>query len=239
MKLGNWVPISKAFTKYLPKGRPYTEIEAAFSVEVDYDNANEVTVLGYAELWQWSRNRVRLFLKRMSIKITYPENTHKKQNQKGQISIQIMDRKGAQKGQIRIINSKDLQGQKDRKRTDKGQIRDRCRTTTSYPNPNPKKNNTSFRFAEWWDVYPKKVEKKKCLAKWKSRGLDKLADMLIADVKKRRKSKKWQNGFIPNPLTYINGDRWEDELDEPNRSIKLQTTEEQDLARWKGIQNKK
>lgn len=230
MKHGNWVPISKAFTKHLPKGRPYTEIEAAFSLQVDYDNNNEVTVSGYAELWRWSRNRVRLFLEKMSIKIIYPENTQKKQNQKGQISIKMLDRKGAEKGQIRFINSKDLQDQKDRKKTDKGQKRDRYRTTTSYPNPDPnlKKNNTSFRFAEWWDVYPKKVAKKKCLAKWKSRGLDKSADMLITDVKKRLQSQKWQNGFIPDPLTYVNGDRWEDEIE----SSPISNAPESDLEKW-------
>ncbi len=43
-----------------------------------------------------------------------------------------------------------------------------------------------------------------------------MADMIIKDVKKRINTKKWQDGFIPNPLTYINGDRWEDEMDGGN-----------------------
>ena len=72
---------------------------------------------------------------------------------------------------------------------------------------------TPSRFAEWWSVYPKKNDKKKCLAKWKTRKLDAVADKLIADVKRRLNTQKWQEGYIPNPLTYINGDRWEDEIE--------------------------
>jgi len=66
----------------------------------------------------------------MGIIIEYPENTRKKQNQNGQIMIQITDRSRAESGQIRMINNKDLEAQADRKRTDKGQIKDRSRITT-------------------------------------------------------------------------------------------------------------
>ena len=73
---------------------------------------------------------------------------------------------------------------------------------------------SATRFREWWDVYPKKVGKKQCLAKWKARNLDAMADRLIADVKRRAAhDRKWLAGYIPNPLTYINGDRWEDEIE--------------------------
>ena len=71
------------------------------------------------------------------------------------------------------------------------------------------------RFDEWWSLYPKKSGKKAVLAKWKSRNLNSFAETLIADVKKRNMlDRKWIDGFAPNPLTYINGDRWEDEISE-------------------------
>jgi hypothetical protein len=100
--------------------------------------------------------------------------------------------------------------------------------TQSKPSPNPqlttpnkdkkvnkeKNKYNSLRFAEWWSVYPKKNGKKKCLVKWKARKLDAMADRLIADVERRTDSQKWKDGFIPNPLTYINGDLWEDEIED-------------------------
>ena len=69
------------------------------------------------------------------------------------------------------------------------------------------------RFEEWWAVYPKKVGKKPCRTKWKARKLDHIADALIADVQTRIESDdQWKRGFIPNPQTYLNQDRWEDEI---------------------------
>ena len=48
---------------------------------------------------------------------------------------------------------------------------------------------------------------------WKRRKLDGKADVLIADVRTRlSRDEKWKGGFIPNPTTYLNGDRWEDEM---------------------------
>jgi len=84
----------------------------------------------------------------------------------------------------------------------------------SYPDTpsNPPQGGTS-RFDAFWDVYPKKVGKKAARAKWKSRKLDRMADRIIADVKARSaRHRQWLEGFVPNPTTYINQDRWEDEI---------------------------
>ena len=148
MKYGNWVPISKAFTKHLPKDRPYTELEAAYSMQVDYDNHRSVTVSGYADLWQWSRNKVRNFLNRSGVSIAYPENTQEKRRQKGHITVQKRTLKGQEKdinwtkkGQIRFIDSKGLQNQKDINGTRKGHKKDIRRSTTNDPSIlNPKKD---------------------------------------------------------------------------------------------------
>jgi hypothetical protein len=142
MKHGNWIPISKAFMKELPKNRPYTRLEAALSLQLDHDAGNPVTINGYSSLWSWSRKKVRRFLKQMNVKIIYPENTQKIQNQKGQIRVQIRDRYDEKKGQIRLVDSKGLQDLRDRYDKKRGQIRDRSGDTTRDPNPNPK------------DIYP-------------------------------------------------------------------------------------
>jgi hypothetical protein len=72
------------------------------------------------------------------------------------------------------------------------------------------------RFDDFWAEYPKKVEKKKARALWEKRGLDALADRIIADLSQRKKQDaawiKDGGKYIPNPTTYINGDRWEDEI---------------------------
>ena len=144
MRHGHWIPLSKAFRHYLPKDRPYSKLEAAYSIQLDYDKSNAATISGYADLWQWSRKKVRNFLKQLSVELIYPGDTKKKQNQKGQIRVQIGDRSGTDKEQIRLIDSKDLQEQKNRKGTDKEQIRDRSGTTTRDPNPKPNPNSNKY-----------------------------------------------------------------------------------------------
>jgi len=140
LKNGNWIPISKALTKELPKNRPYSKMEAAYSLQIDFDNGSAATIKGYSALWDWSRNKVRRFLEEMGVDLKYPKSTVKIQNQKGQIMVQIRDRCWTDKGQIRLIDSKGLGKAKDRRGTDKGQIRDRSRTPTIDPKPKPKPN---------------------------------------------------------------------------------------------------
>ena len=71
-------------------------------------------------------------------------------------------------------------------------------------------------FDAWWAGYPKKVGKeaaRKAFAKVKAP-----LDTLVAAVEAQKKSEQWQkeNGrFIPNPATWLNQGRWEDELDTP------------------------
>jgi hypothetical protein len=69
------------------------------------------------------------------------------------------------------------------------------------------------RFEEFWKGYPKKRQKKTAKEIWRRKRLDKHADKLIKDVENRiRADKQWKDGFAPNPTTYLNQERWEDEL---------------------------
>lgn len=133
MIYGNWVAIHKGFTKHLPIDREYTKLEAMFSLSVDIDNKRSVSVSGYSKLWGWSRNKVNLFVKSIGVEFFYPESLGKKQNQRAEAKGQIRDRSWTDDGQIRYIVCKGLQSTKDRKRTDKGQIKD----STIDPDPNP------------------------------------------------------------------------------------------------------
>jgi phage replication O-like protein O len=64
-------------------------------------------------------------------------------------------------------------------------------------------------FDSFWSAYPTKVEKKKSLAAWK-KAKPNITEVLAA-LAWQVKSKKWIDGFIPNPTTYLNGERWNDE----------------------------
>jgi len=155
MKLGNWIPLDKSLAKSLPRDRSFTDLEAMFSISLDYDCGNDATVSGYAARWGWSRNKVRNFLNKIGVKFSYSENTSRKQNQKGQIEIQIRDRSGTDQGQIRIIDSRWMDGEKDRSGTDQGQKKDRSKDSTNNPiNPKPKsklfsENSNEFRLANF------------------------------------------------------------------------------------------
>lgn len=76
------------------------------------------------------------------------------------------------------------------------------------------------RFNDFWKEYPsnRKVGRKPCEAKWHRNGYDKIADKIISHVKTMKSSKEWKEGFNPNPLTYINQERWEDS-NEPKRNV--------------------
>jgi len=140
MQQGNWVPVDKRLRgefKYI-HDRPLSKIEAAYSLQLDYDNGGSATIAGYAKQWGWSRKKVRTFLTAMGATVTYPEETTKKQNQRGQIGLQIGNRSGTDEGQIRLIDSNGLRKKGNRKGTDKGQIGNRSGNTPNNPNPNPK-----------------------------------------------------------------------------------------------------
>jgi len=69
-------------------------------------------------------------------------------------------------------------------------------------------------FESFWLVYPRKEGKAACLKKWEQKRLDDLAEIIVAHVTKRAKEdKKWKDGFIPMPLTFLNQERWTDEYE--------------------------
>lgn len=72
------------------------------------------------------------------------------------------------------------------------------------------------RFEEWWKLYPRKKGKVVCRKKWKARKLNERAEMLIGALMEQiEHDEEWKNGYAPNPETYINQDRWEDEVSYP------------------------
>lgn len=75
-------------------------------------------------------------------------------------------------------------------------------------------------FNEFWSAYPKKVGKKdaqRAFAKVPKAEWPKL----IPAVERQKKSKQWQKDdgqYIPNPSTWLNQGRWDDEVNEVDNS---------------------
>jgi len=69
------------------------------------------------------------------------------------------------------------------------------------------------RFEEFWNIYPVKASKKPCLEKWIKKNLDSIADTILDKLTEQiNNEESWKLGFCPNPLTYINQEKWTDEI---------------------------
>lgn len=75
-----------------------------------------------------------------------------------------------------------------------------------------------YSFDSFWTLYPKKQDKKKAQIKW-DRLPEETRRLIMLDLPKRIVGHKWQAGFIENPTTYLNGERWEDEIETPRIGI--------------------
>ena len=82
---------------------------------------------------------------------------------------------------------------------------------------NKKKNKdkclTREEFDRFWSVYPRKVGKEKALAAFAK--VEVPLQVLLDALDKQVRSPQWKkdNGeFIPHPATWLNGKRWEDEV---------------------------
>lgn len=70
-------------------------------------------------------------------------------------------------------------------------------------------------FTSFWSIWPKSERKEgkgKCLQVWLKAKLEPLSAVILAHVESKKLSAGWtkQNGeFIPAPLVYLNGRKWE------------------------------
>lgn len=74
-------------------------------------------------------------------------------------------------------------------------------------------------FDRFWDAWPaghRKRGRKTALGAWQSHHLEPMAEMIIADVRRRAlHDEQWLRGYAPMPQTYLRGARWEDEYAGP------------------------
>lgn len=72
---------------------------------------------------------------------------------------------------------------------------------------------TKSKFDIFWQEYPIKKNRKKALEIWKRKKLDSLADDIISKLNLIKKTDSdWLRGFVPHATTFLNGERWDDEI---------------------------
>lgn len=73
------------------------------------------------------------------------------------------------------------------------------------------KNKYSQDFEEFWEIYPRKIDKQKAYKSWlKINPGDGLKQLIIQSVKEWSACDQWQDeNYIPHPTVWLNNRRWE------------------------------
>jgi hypothetical protein len=145
-----------------------------------------------AERWHWSRGRVLRFI-------------HVLETEQ-----QIVQQKSHILNVITIKNYNQYQTDSTTYSTTDGQ-----QTDTNNNDNNENKKNTLSDFDKFWIAYPKKIGKGAALKAWnKIHPTNGTFEKIIKSLLWQRKSEQWTSDkgqYIPNPSTYLNQSRWEDE----------------------------
>ena len=84
------------------------------------------------------------------------------------------------------------------------------------PSPRDVSRADEDRFSRFWAAYPRKVGKQAAKKSWsRLHPSEELTQAILQAVEAQKQSRQWRenNGqFIPNPATWLNQGRWEDEL---------------------------
>ena len=77
-----------------------------------------------------------------------------------------------------------------------------------------KKDIYTSKFLKFWESYPKKVGKDAAYKSFQKRNSDMPeVDQLLSIIRRQKTSRQWKEGYIPNPTTWLNQGRWDDELE--------------------------
>ena len=126
----------------------------------------------------------------------------------------------------------------------------------SESNPNPKHaQEMQERFERFWNAYPRHTAKQNALKAFLKVAPDEaLLERMLAAIASQKESDQWTKDggqFIPHPATWLNQERWNDELPKaaPKKTVVAQQYEQRDysqqeaepmpdwmMERWKQMQ---
>lgn len=66
-------------------------------------------------------------------------------------------------------------------------------------------------FERFWEAYPNKVGKKAAWRAWEKAKDRPPIEALRSAIARAKQSRQWQQGYIPNPATWLNQGRWLDD----------------------------
>ena len=76
----------------------------------------------------------------------------------------------------------------------------------------PSTNDEQITFDDFWTLYPRRIAKLKARIAWDRIIPERHAEILLALVEWRKVWKDKELEFLPYPASWLNGERWEDEL---------------------------
>lgn len=83
----------------------------------------------------------------------------------------------------------------------------------------------SVSFEQWWSIYDKKVDRKKCIKKWEKLTYNE--KQLCISATPAYVASTPDPAYRKNPLTYLNGECWNDEIIFKNNGTDKPTIEQQ------------
>ena len=80
-------------------------------------------------------------------------------------------------------------------------------------------------FQNFWEVYPRRTGKKTALQAWNKINPDnELQKIMLDAIERNKQTKQWQSRrFIPHPATWLNQERWNDEVESESLSEELES----------------
>lgn len=119
--------------------------------------------------------------------------------------------------EIETNDNKDYQNETNDNKTEQNESNSTTKTKTETKTENKNQNQkTNDGFDRFWTVYPRHVSKQAAKKAFDKLNPDEeLLQTMISAVEKQRESEQWKKDsgqFIPHPATWINGRRWEDEV---------------------------
>lgn len=116
------------------------------------------------------------------------------------------------KEEVEIEIEEDIEKEKDKEKTAQAR-RDRAKETLAM-------------FNRFWDVYPRKTAKQNAVKAFGKLNVDEaLLNTMLTAIEKQKSSPQWSDPqYIPHPATWLNGHRWEDEVQQSAKNGKIAQT---------------
>lgn len=137
----------------------------------------------------------------------------------GLIDVKFLDEQLIDAGHISKVNSENgrLGGRprKENKPTAKRPLSDRKAKKSKEEKEKEEELNISFN--SFWSLYPNKVARTKCEPKWE-KLTDEVREIIMKTLPAFIQNKPFESYTHPNPETYLNQKRWEDQIPETTKT---------------------